>query len=270
MPSRAPRAATIRSHASATSSPPATANPSTAAISGLSAERWVMPAKPRPSTYGRSPVTNAFRSMPGAEALAGAGEDADATARRRASSSSSAAAMPCGDGGVDRVALVRAVDRDQQDPVAALGQDRLGSSLMPRTISDPARARRAAPPGRPRRTSIPRAPASTRACGLIICAASTPRQDVERRVEPDPLEVARELLDRLDPGDPLDLDRHPLVVGVAAHQVDRADVGRPLAAHEPEPLAAPLPAARPAAPGGGPRRRPWSAPCPRRASPCRG
>ncbi len=64
MASRAPREATIRSHASATSSPPANAKPSIATISGLSAERWVMPAKPRPSTNGRSPVTNAFRSIP--------------------------------------------------------------------------------------------------------------------------------------------------------------------------------------------------------------
>ena len=61
----------------------------------------------------------------------------------------------------------------------------------------------------------------------------------ERGVEPDPLEVAAQLLDRVDRADALDLDRDPAVVVVAAHEVDRADVGRPLAAHEPEALAAP-------------------------------
>ena len=59
-----------------------------------------------------------------------------------------------------------------------------------------------------------------------------------RRVQPDALEVARELLDRVDRPDALDLDRDPAVLVVAAHQVDRADVRRPLAPHEPEPLAA--------------------------------
>src|SRR3954467_1540732 len=64
MPSLAPRAATMRSQASATSSPPATAKPSIAAINGLRDGRWTMPANPRSPTHGRSPVTNAFRSMP--------------------------------------------------------------------------------------------------------------------------------------------------------------------------------------------------------------
>src|SRR4051812_13561222 len=63
-PSLAPRAATMRSQASAISSPPATPKPSIAAISGLRDARWTMPAKPRSPTHGRSPVTNALRSMP--------------------------------------------------------------------------------------------------------------------------------------------------------------------------------------------------------------
>src|SRR5205814_6851773 len=54
------------------------------------------------------------------------------------------------------------------------------------------------------------------------------------RVEPDPLEVADELLDRLDRRHPLHLDRDPLALAVTAHQVDRPDVGRPFAADEPE------------------------------------
>src|SRR4051812_17952772 len=64
MPSLALRPATIRSHASATSSPPATAKPSIAAMSGLRDARWTMPAKPRSPTHGRSPGTKALRSMP--------------------------------------------------------------------------------------------------------------------------------------------------------------------------------------------------------------
>src|SRR5271166_2744817 len=56
IPRLAPFAATIRSHASA--------KRSTAAIRGLRAERWAMPAKPRSSNQGASPLTNAPRSMP--------------------------------------------------------------------------------------------------------------------------------------------------------------------------------------------------------------
>ena len=62
----------------------------------------------------------------------------------------------------------------------------------------------------------------------------------ERRIEPDPLEIPGQLLDGLDSGDPLDLDRDPRLLGVPAHEVDRPDIGRPLAAHEPQSLAAPV------------------------------
>src|SRR6188472_4340561 len=54
----------------------------------------------------------------------------------------------------------------------------------------------------------------------------------ERRVALDHLEIARELLDRLDRPDPLDLDGHPAVVLVAAHEIDGPDVGRPLPTDE--------------------------------------
>src|SRR5439155_1844314 len=57
------------------------------------------------------------------------------------------------------------------------------------------------------------------------------------RIEPDPLEVARELLDGVDRRDPLDLHGHPLAVRIAAHEVDRPDVGRPLAPDEAQLLA---------------------------------
>ena len=62
----------------------------------------------------------------------------------------------------------------------------------------------------------------------------------EARLERQPLEVARELLDGVDRGHALDLHRHPAVVGVAAHEVHGPDVGGPLAAHEPKPLTAAL------------------------------
>ena len=59
------------------SKPPASAQPSTAAISGLRGCCWVTPASPRPSTIGALALRNALRSMPGAEGAAGAGEYAD-------------------------------------------------------------------------------------------------------------------------------------------------------------------------------------------------
>src|ERR1700730_11013124 len=64
MPSLAPLAATIRSQASAISSPPATAKPSIAAIRGLREARWAIPAKPRSPNQGDSPLTKAPRSIP--------------------------------------------------------------------------------------------------------------------------------------------------------------------------------------------------------------
>src|SRR5205085_2035844 len=60
---------------------------------------------------------------------------------------------------------------------------------------------------------------------------------VLRGIGADEAEVARQLLDGLDRRDALDLDRHPLAVVVAAHQVDRADLGRPFALDEGELLA---------------------------------
>src|SRR3954468_11878607 len=69
MPNFAPEAATIRSHASAISKPPATAKPSTAAISGLRDARWTMPAKPRSPTHGGSPGTKPLGSMPAEKPL---------------------------------------------------------------------------------------------------------------------------------------------------------------------------------------------------------
>ena len=80
---------------------------------------------------------------------------------------------------------------------------------------------------------MPRASANVRACGLITCAA----RDAAATVELDPLQVTRELFDRVDRADALDLDRNPVAAFVAAHEVDGADVGRPFAPHELEVLA---------------------------------
>ncbi len=54
------------------------------------------------------------------------------------------------------------------------------------------------------------------------------------RIDADALEVAGQLLDRVDRADALDLDRHPGILIVAAHQIDRADVRGPLALDEPQ------------------------------------
>src|SRR5215207_7906588 len=55
-----------------------------------------------------------------------------------------------------------------------------------------------------------------------------------RGVEPDPLQVAAQLLDRVHRRDALDLDGDPLVVAVATHQVDGPDVRGPFTPDEPE------------------------------------
>ena len=108
--------------------------------------------------------------------------------------------------------------------------------------------------------SMPRCSASAIACGLICCATRIAAAGGARRVGADAVEVARELLDRVDRPDALDLDRDPAVVLVAAHQVDRADVGRPLALHEPEARRRCASGRRRAAAAGRARRRPSRAP----------
>src|SRR5919206_974591 len=92
-PRRAPRTATMRSQARAISKPPARANPSIAAISGLRAARRVMPANPRSPTYGRSPATNALRSMPALKPRP-VPANTPTVSPSSASSASSAAATP--------------------------------------------------------------------------------------------------------------------------------------------------------------------------------
>ena len=104
-----------------------------AAISGLRDARWTMPAKPRSPTHGRSPVTNALRSMPAQKPApapvttptAQVAVGVELVERRR---------HPLGQREVDRVARLRAVERDEQDAVAALGEDGLvghGRRILP-------------------------------------------------------------------------------------------------------------------------------------------
>ena len=95
-----------------------------AAISGLRDPRWTMPAKPRSPTHGRSPVTNALRSIPAQKPAPAPVRTPDREVavgvelveRRR---------HPFGQREVDRIARLRAVERDEQHAVAALGEDGL-------------------------------------------------------------------------------------------------------------------------------------------------
>ena len=63
-----------------------------------------------------------------------------------------------------------------------------------------------------------------------------PRTGREQRVAVEQLEVAGQLLDAVDLAAPLDLHGDGRAVGVAAHQVDRADRGRVLAADQGQPV----------------------------------
>src|SRR6266566_8839428 len=72
---------------------------------------------------------------------------------------------------------------------------------------------------------------------LQLLRGEDPTAGALRRVLANEAEIARQLLDRLDRRDPLDLDGNPLPALVAAHQVDRANIGRPLALHKHQLLA---------------------------------
>src|SRR5207302_8708948 len=85
-----------------------------------------------------------------------------------------------GHGGVDGVALVRPVDRDLEDAVVSLGEYCLPVAHAANSLRSCSRS--------PRRTwrstctqSIPRACASTRACGLTVFAATTPLHRAKAR-----------------------------------------------------------------------------------------
>ena len=74
--------------------------------------------------------------------------------------------------------------------------------------------------------------ASVRACGLICWAANTPFTGASTAVAVEQFEIAGELLHAVDLAAPLDLHRHRAALLVAAQQVDRADRGHVLPAHQ--------------------------------------
>ena len=178
MPSLAPLAATIRSQASATSRPPATAKPSMAAISGLS-RRPLHDAREAAALHPRALARHeGLQVHARAEALAGAGEHADAQVgvgvelvqRGR---------HALGQRGVHGVAGVGPVEGDQQRAPAALGQNgvtrRSCGQPTVRTCRAQAYARHA-PDRRPLRGPLHR-PAHRRAAG-----GAAPAHDQVRRV----------------------------------------------------------------------------------------
>ena len=226
---------------SATSRPPATAKPSIAAISGLTDARRTMPAKPRSPTQGRSPVTNAFRSMPAQKPLP-APVSTPTLSPSSPSSSIERRGDALGQRQVDGVARVGAVERDQQHALASLGQD----DVM-LTTRHYAANRRSSGSRLPRRTSTSTSTQSMSSRrGEHARLRLDPLRDQHaptrghRGVQADALQVARQLAHRIHRGDALDLNRHPLISGVATHQVDRTDVGWELAAHQPKALATPM------------------------------
>src|SRR6185437_5762079 len=255
----APWAATIRSQASAISIPPATAKPSIAAISGLSAARCAMPAKPRSPYQGDSPFTNAPRSIP-AQKKPPAPVSTPTDSSGSASSSSSALPTPSASAALTALrtsgrlrVIRRTLPRFSVRTAVSAGASTSVLIAAP-SVSLP----RGAYPGsgseerqvglafaaHQRKIDLdavdPARGGEHGRLGLDRLRGEHPAAAAHRRVQADALEVARQLLDRVDRADALDLHGDPLVLDVPAHQIDRADVRRPLAAHEPQALAAPL------------------------------
>ncbi len=179
IPIFAPFAATIRSHASAISIPPATAKPSIAAISGLRDARWAMPAKPRSPNHGDSPLTNAPRSIPALKKPPAP----VSTPTDRPSSESSSSSAPATPSATAPLTALRTSGRlsviNRMLPrrsVSTTSESFMAASYAANRVRSGSRSPRST--ARSTSTqSIPRACASTRACGLMTCAASTPRQE---------------------------------------------------------------------------------------------
>ncbi len=72
---------------------------------------------------------------------------------------------------------------------------------------------------------------------LDLLGGEDPPHRGQQRIAVQQFQVPGELLHPVDLAAPLDLDRHAAAVGVAAHQVDRADRGRVLTADQPPALA---------------------------------
>src|SRR5580698_3341682 len=225
-----------------------------------------MPAKPRSPYHEDSPLTNAPRSMP-AQKKPPAPVSTPTDSESSRSSSSSAPAMPAATAALTALRTSGrsiVINRRLSRRSVNTAWESLMWDILCRSASHPLApvAYRQPPPTPPACSR-----GEQRQVGLAFAAQHLdvdldaidsarlreharlrldPLRDEhaptgrERRVEADALEVARELLDGLHRGDALDLDGDPLVLGVATHQVDRADVGGPLAAHEPKTLATPF------------------------------
>ena len=132
--------------------------------------------------------------------------------------------------------------RDDARTVGALEQEH-GAHVVPigaGAAQNSVRSGSTSPRSRSRSISTQATPllsAYTLAWGLICCATNMPDGRRELRVAVEPFLVAQQLVDAGDLADALHLDDDRAAVAVAAQQVDRADVGRVLAAHEREVVA---------------------------------
>src|SRR5258707_746360 len=121
-PKRASSAATITSQVSASSKPPPSAQPSTAATSGFLIAAQVSPPHPGPGSTGSSPARERLQVHAGAEGAAGAGDDADGQSGILVQRVQSGGEL-LGYLMVDGVHLRGAVDRHRQDAVLTLSED---------------------------------------------------------------------------------------------------------------------------------------------------
>jgi len=125
MPIIAVREATIRSHARHSSSPPARAWPSTAAMIGFVGGSAMIPNPPRRAVAPRSPVAAAMRSWPDEKTTS----DPVRTAQRRLAvgfERVDGRFEGLGRGAVEGVAAVRSIDADDQQVIAvSFGTDRV-------------------------------------------------------------------------------------------------------------------------------------------------
>src|SRR3954471_6032185 len=203
-----------------------------------------MPANPRPSTCGLSPATNALRSMPAQNdppapvstpALSSSSESSSSRAPATAWASALLTALRAW-------GRLRVISRTPSRRSVSTGSSLMGGTLV--ALRGEKRQRRLALAAQLSQVDLdPREPTRLgKHPGLRLdhLGGQHALAVGHRRVEPDALEIARQLLDRLDRPDALDLDGDPAVCEVAAHEVHRPDVGRPLAAHQPEALAAAL------------------------------
>src|SRR5437763_8608237 len=217
-----------------------------------------MPAKPRSPTQGRSPVTNALRSIPAlkpspAPVRTPTARSPSASSLSRAAATPSASARLIALRASGRLSVIsRTLPRRSVRTGAAWAIS--VSALM------------TAGPYRPPPQSRDRSLGGEQGQVRLALAAQDTETDLDaddaarlgeharlrlddlrrqhaaalrhRGVEPDALEVAAQLLDGVDGRHALDLHCDPAIGLVAAHEVHGPDVGRPFPADEPEAFAA--------------------------------